>query len=209
MNIGVDIDGVLARFEAGFNKIINDLYPGRIPLDYVPTKWNWYETGVMSKEEYDHAWRVLNQTENFWLKLPPYVEAVEALCNFLSDHRDVSVFYITSRAVSAGLPVLCQTQNWLAAYHLMRSNTSVLPVSSSRHKRALVEALDICAHVDDYLPTITSLGYKGWLLDQPWNSENRDYEAVAGEQIVKSLKEFLDAMVVRHDWQLAERKEKS
>lgn len=200
MRIGIDIDGVLACFDGAFTKAVNELYPGRLLDDFVPKKWSWTEAGVISAEEENRVWEHIKATPNFWLRVRPYPDNVEALAKFLSSHPQITVYYITSRVETAGLSLLAQINNWLETFHLRRSHTSVVHVVHGNNsgglpnKLAVVDALGVHAHIDDYLPTVESLGSKGWLLDRPWNQERSYSYETAHMKLAMNLEDFLNVM---------------
>lgn len=174
--------------------IARDIFPGRIPDGYVPNVWTLKDSGL-SEDEISQVWEKAKGLPSFWAQELPYVENVRSMWDFLNLRSDGSlVYYITSRVPTyVGPSVMVQTQGWLYIHGLLRFNTAVLPVvhnhpSGTPPKSLIVEALDIDAMIDDYLPTVMSLGEKGWLLDRPWNREGRSSKI----QVVKTLQEFLE-----------------
>jgi hypothetical protein len=160
------------------------------------------DSGVLTKTEESFVWEQIKKHENFWLGTRPYVENVNALSGFLARvnfaEEPVSVFYITSRIPTEGMSVLKQTRLWLDMFNLHRNNTSILPVFHSNNsgglppKRAIVESLGLDAMIDDYAPTVESLGSSGWLLDRPWNRDAQNARSYENPiQVVTSLEEFL------------------
>jgi 5' nucleotidase, deoxy (Pyrimidine), cytosolic type C protein (NT5C) len=208
VRIAVDIDGVLSNFTKAFKHEVNSMFSGRLYLadDWEPHTWSWTDSGILTKEQEDLVWKHIIASDDFWMKMSPYDENVEALYHFLNkanfSNVPVSVFYITSRAVTTGTSVLKQTRLWLEQFQLHRYNTAILPVVHGNNsgglppKRALVEILGLDAMIDDYGPTVRDLGVKGWLLDRPWNRDRSFIEIAAagkvgGLQVVDSLEEFL------------------
>src|SRR5690348_1293532 len=174
MRIGIDIDGVLACFENSFTKIVNKLYPGCLPDDFVPQQWSWSKSGLVTDEQQNEAWEELKHTPNFWTTLSPYPENIRLLRSFLIKCNTSMIYYVTSRVPTVGDNILAQTTHWLKEQGLTFSHTSVLPVVHKNPlgglppKLAVVEALGIDVFLDDYLPTVISLGDKGRLLNRPW-----------------------------------------
>jgi 5' nucleotidase, deoxy (Pyrimidine), cytosolic type C protein (NT5C) len=194
LKLGVDIDGILGNFTESFKNIAYDMFPGKIAEDYVPTRWDWSDSGL-TPEDINAVWENLKDVENFWMHEEPYHENVSAMQRFLNTMPESNVYYITSRIPTRkGQSVLTQTQNWLDSWHLLRRNTSVLVVAHNSQdptltppKNLLVEALGIDELIDDYLPTVRSIGMRGVLLDRPWNREHRPISM----SVVSSLNEFL------------------
>lgn len=204
IRLGIDIDGVLANFTLAFAQAVNTMYGDKIHLaeDFEPHTWSWVDSGVVTKEQENRAWEHIKAQEDFWLAMKPYAENVKALEMFLNRVNfaamPVSIFYITSRVPTAGMSVLKQTRLWLEAFQLHRYYTAIFPVVHSNNsgglppKLAIVEALGLNAMIDDYLPTVKSLGRKGWLLDRPWNRADREsWDWEVPLQVVSSLEEFL------------------
>lgn len=190
--IAVDVDGVLSNFVRGFNAIIDELWPGRLSSDFVQSSWNWEDCTDLTKAEISQVWDRLKGLAYFWQALPGYNDNVEAMREFLDETRDVDVIYLTSRMDTGGRSALRQTEEWLWKHGISRPNTIVVPVSGADKKRAFVELFEIKAIIDDYLPTVVSMGSitEAYLLDRPWNQSDR----VGEIKVVGSLGEFLAAV---------------
>lgn len=189
--ISIDIDGVLSQFTGQVNAIANKLWPGKVPLDYEPPDWYW--TDVFTKKDWDSVWEVIRGTENFWATSKPYERNVDDLRNFLNT-SPMDVFFVTSRAVTAGDSVGQQTFNWMSKQGLPIAGnwnySAIVPVPDSKKKRQVIEGLEISYSVDDLGPTVEMCnqipGHTAFVLDRPWN---RDKEY--GPRVF-SLKEFFD-----------------
>lgn len=189
--ISIDIDGVLSSFVGQVNAIADKLWPGRIPLDYEPPDWYW--TDVFTKKDWDVIWEVIRGTEDFWATSKPYQRNVDDLLNFLNT-SPIDVFFITSRAVTAGDSVGQQTFNWMRRQGLPIASdwnyAAIVPVPDSKKKRQVIEGLEISYSVDDLGPTVEMCnqipGHTAFVLDRPWN---RDKEY--GPRVFR-LQEFFD-----------------
>lgn len=188
--ISIDIDGILARFTGQVAEIAERLWPGKLPANYEPP--NWYWTDVFSKKDWDAVWEVIRGTKNFWATAKPYTDNVNALRGFLNTSL-AEVFFVTSRAATAGGSVGLQTFHWMAEQRLSIAGgnySAIVPVPDSKKKRQVIEGLEISYSVDDLGPTVEMCnqipGHTAFVLDRPWN---RDKEY--GPR-VHSLQEFFD-----------------
>lgn len=187
--LGIDLDGVLCDFTAGFYAVAEKLYPGRIPKDHIQRCWNFSDTGL-TPGEVDSVWRAVMHTSNFWLNLPPYEDNVAALAHLMNTRwTDIEIVYLTSRVPTLGLSVAQQSDLWLGRHRLMRPGCCVIVKPANWPKAAIYSILDVPLSIDDYLGNVnqTVPGHQAFLLDRPWNREGRNPET----PVVASLDEFL------------------
>jgi hypothetical protein len=169
MKIGIDIDGVLANFGEAVITAANSLWPGKLPLDFVPDNWD-YE-GQLTKEEWKEVWVKIKTTEKFWMMLRPTDGAYELRTGL----DDEEVYFITARAQTVGASPLVQSSRWLKQQRLWPryGYSTILTVSDSKYKKLLVQGLGLKYMLDDYAPTVKELneieGMHAFVLDQPWN----------------------------------------
>lgn len=187
MRIAIDIDGVLASFNKQVIRVANEIWPGKIPLDYEPPDWGYKE--VLSGEDWGKVWDKIKSEPYFWMHSPAYAENCEALRRVIDGQSriDLDIYYITSRMDTGGKSALWQTRRWLSHQGLISPKTSVIPVRNPDAKLSVVDAIGIDLTIDDYGPTVESLvshGRFAVLLDRPWNQEYQVWR-------VSSLKEFL------------------
>lgn len=90
MRIGLDLDGVLAKWDEAAAKWFNKTYSYNFPLGSQPS-WNWLEEQV-KPEEWDAFWQADNVV--FWDRIPPYMGSFKFL-QALAKKGEVVV--ITSR----------------------------------------------------------------------------------------------------------------
>lgn len=195
--IGIDVDGVLASFESGFNRAAATVKPG-FPHDYVPSDWNWSDSGL-TKEQISKTWEVIKRAPGFWERLQPYSENVKALYGFLNRNPHLDIYYVTSRVVTIGRSPLVQTANWLGDYDLLRDNTSVVVVESAKFKPEIIIATGIRMFIDDYAPTCLDLSKytESYCLNRPWNSGEIFEDARVFR--TDSLKHYLDIAEMRFE----------
>lgn len=106
--ISFDLDGVLCDFCKGAVPYIQETLRPDLPDDYVATELCFGE--ILSPEEWSSVFRYMLDTENVWLTLPSYEQAIQALRHYIEVHGDSDIYYVTSRPESAGSGVLVQTQ---------------------------------------------------------------------------------------------------
>lgn len=191
MRIMFDMDGVLASFTANVIEVANSIWPGKLPLDYVPSNWDY--TDVFTKDEWNQVWDTIHNIPDFWLREPPIPESVKALKEFRITNKS-PIWFVTSRMKTGGVAAKYQTELWLLKHGLIRlSDTSkVIAVNKPEEKLKIVEDLQIEVSIDDYAPTVERhnkvVGHTAYLLDQPWN------QGVNVGPRVYSVKEFLETI---------------
>ena len=190
--IAVDCDGVLANFIRAFVELFNRLHPGRNITEEAWTSWGG--GGQFTKAEESAMWRVIQQTENFWLGVDAYSDCVGDLAQWLMTQRDQDVWIMTSRANSAGMTTTKQTQIWLDACGVrpIHNYLGVITVPNSDDKVDICSRLDIDWMIDDKTETIESMDRFPYLhaalLDRRWNQDAQV------KWRVKSMVEFLGAI---------------
>ena len=187
MKIFLDVDGVLANFEQNVIGVANSLWPGKLPLDYVPQ--NWAYSDVFSTEDWSKVWEEIKTIPDFWLREPPISDNVSALRTWMHLCPDHEIFFITSRIDTGGIKAADQTREWLYNLGLRDSRTHVIAVKRAEEKKQIVADLKIDIGLDDYAPTVEALNtiphHYCFLLDRPWNRESK-------QPRVHSVKDFLN-----------------
>lgn len=142
--IGLDIDGVLADFQGGINKISG------IP-DYKPADWDDPLVSSIFKDiKYD---------ESFWLNLEPLITPEELP---LEPHC-----YITSRSIDAKV-----TKAWLDKYGFPDVPVYSLRAGESKVETAIKSGIDY--FIDDYYKNFLELNKAGvctFLMDASYNKK--------------------------------------
>lgn len=173
MKIGFDVDGVLADFIGAFGDVARKLYGERVPVNFVPTDWNF--GNLLTKEELHAVWKAVSTTENFWQKERVLPGVKDSLTSFFRINRG-DVWFITARKPGAGATVAKQTQRWLDSLGVNpKSYCGVISVDHPEHKKAMLQAMGLQYFIDDHGPTIEELdtieGLNAYLLDAPWNQD--------------------------------------
>lgn len=189
MRISFDIDGVLADFESNAIEVANSIWPGKIPVDYHPTHWDWPD--VFVKPEWDRVWEEIKKIPDFWIRQKHYPESIESLRSFLREFPDARIFFVTARITTGGVSARKQTTQWLDNLGLVTKRTTVL-ISRPEEKIHVMADARIQYSVDDKKETVQACqelpSHKAFLFDQPWNQDS-DLPRVY------SVKEYTDIIV--------------
>jgi uncharacterized HAD superfamily protein len=109
LNIGVDVDGVLADFTSAARKLMKQMFDGRPDDALVQTTWAFESLGINAQEE-RRFWNKVDTIPNWWLGhyTLPNTDLLSQLCE---KHR---VIFITNRKdATVGYPIEEQTKLWL------------------------------------------------------------------------------------------------
>lgn len=194
MNIGIDVDGVLADFNVSYQKVLIGITQKNLfgTLPYDPPEWNYVEPLGYTKEDDQKAWDWIKISPMFWRDLPRYPEAANEIGRLISlSFKGHSVYYITNRM---GNNPKHQTERWLYRNGYMVS-THAPTVLVTAHKGLAAAALELDCYIDDKPSNcedvIKQRGLKTatYLMDRTWN------QRFEGKYItrVKSISEMLDA----------------
>ncbi len=197
IRLAMDIDGVLADFVGAVVPMVNRLWPGKLPLDYQPTQYDFGD--VLTRKEWHEVWHTIVGTENFWLRLRPYQDSVRALVRFLVYNQGVVMYFVTSRGTVAGMTTDVQTFEWLdrLLLHSYVNYWGVVVVERPDDKAKACRALGLPYLLDDSPDVIScceGTPVHGILLTRPWNvnAKPRDYHSWIGEyDRVASVEEYL------------------
>lgn len=188
IRVGVDIDGVLARFNESYATLATSLtgftFP---PIDdiHYPNTWHWDKAQGMLSKDVSKVWQHIKISPRFWQDLKPYAEAPVFL-NMLSSKRylkEWEIYFITTRM---GRLVKQQTEDWLEEYGFKNPTVII-----SRLKGQIAEGLELTHFIDDKPSNChdvmsRSAETKVYLLDRPWNKAEEDVFRI------NSINEFLE-----------------
>lgn len=170
MIVGLDVDGILADFNASFVRRIiavtgRNLFPA---WPFEITTWDYPETYGYTKAETSKVWDNIRADHGFWASLE-VLPGAASLVYVLQDNPNV--YFITSRP---GLTAKSQTEFWLRSC-LNRINPTVM-ISSDKGASAL--ALDLDVYIDDKNENcldvqVSSPDTDVFMLAQPWNQEQK------------------------------------
>lgn len=146
--LGIDMDGVMADFISSFSALAYRLgYVRTVVSPEQCESYDWFDQ-LMTKEQSDLVWNVLQETPNWWMTLRPLVSPSEV--NILNDamRRGVPVVFLTARrGRTTGLSTVQQTEAWLRGIGI--DTGKVENIIASRKKGNICAGLDLDAFLDD------------------------------------------------------------
>jgi hypothetical protein len=190
LKIGIDMDGVVANFNAPYIDLIFKYSGVRLPApsDTYPDKWYYEVDAGMQKSRTSEMWQEIKSTPDFWLNVPAYSDAPSFLRSLqdLEIFEDADVYFVTNRM---GIAVKGQTENWL-----MQNGYNKFPtVLISQYKGLSAAALELTHYLDDKNENCTDVRdlspkTKGYMLKRPYNIEQQ------GVPRIDSLQAFLEVL---------------
>jgi hypothetical protein len=188
--VAVDVDGVLCDFTAGIVKVVNGIWPGKLPEGFEPNNWNY--AGVLDKQEFKGVWQHIQGTPNWWFYLRPYYDSMRHLGKFLASVDGHDLYFCTARVDTVGATVAMQTSKWFEECGIEGQGNylATMQVVGASKKRQVYAGLGIEWSVDDYPETVAECdsldGHRAYLLDRPWNQDAK------GLRRIYNLGEFFD-----------------
>lgn len=140
LNIGLDVDDVLADFIGRYLELCREMY-GKPAPGVMPTDWNMLSLGL-TPEQLEGVWRRIREEHNFWTNLKR-VEGVNV--NALDPLADHKLYFITSRVPTIGNSVEYQTAQWLL-FALAQEFPTVIVTDK---KGPVAAALELDYFIDD------------------------------------------------------------
>ena len=181
MNIGVDLDGVLARWDSSFAELLVET-SGRnlLPDPLEPPCWGWPGYYGYTKAEESKAWEAIKQSPVFWETLEGYPEAGDALNRIYSRIiKGDDVTFITSRVGEVKLSTpKAQTENWLkhqlSLVRITGWHDFIPTVIITNQKGLAARLLELDYYIDDRWENCVDVVNNSpttqvYLRDQPWN----------------------------------------
>ena len=208
MRIGIDIDGVLARFDQGYARLLIKETGHFIDIENPEWPAEWYWDRAFLRQHYDakEAKRIENlvwdrdiKPTTFWGGLGHYSGTMDALDRLrLATYAGLDVYFITSRP---GHMAKFYTEMWLSL-HGMRNPTVLI----AHNKGPVIEGLELDAYIDDKPENIVDAvqarpKVRAYLIDRPYNRDSevlkdwKHYTRVAsiGDVLNIELKEIEEA----------------
>ena len=188
MRIAFDCDGVLTCFEKNVYLVAEELWPGKMPENYVPRDWDY--TDIFTKKEWSAVWAKIKTIPDFWLRQPEMPESVQALKEFRILNK-ADIWFLTLRQQTGGVSAKYQTQLWLLQRQLIGIGDleKVIAVAKPEEKEQYIRYFGIDYSIDDLGDAVERHNsipdHKAYVLDQPWNQECK-------EPRVFSVKQFLE-----------------
>lgn len=191
LRVGVDLDGVLADFRAGFTRAVRHVHGQDMGSADPSTSWS----DRLSNREMEAAWKHIARTPNWWTTLEAYEPAQVARLYGLARERRWEVFFLTRRPATEGEPVQYQTQWWLERQGFLMP--SVLTIPGSRGELSNALRLDVI--LDDQLincvEVVSASAAKAILvLRPPADPAQRDHATSRGIGAVDALQDAIDVL---------------
>jgi hypothetical protein len=196
LRVGFDIDGVVADFRAAFLECAADVLGQsaiRKPASPMP------DLDAVSPADAKRVWKVIAETPNWWLGLPPYEPEQIARLYQLARRFRWEVSFLTSRIPSAGDSVQFQSQAWLETYGFYMP--SVITVPGSRGEIANALRLDVIID-DQFLNCLEVVGAsqtKALLILRMGDASLEQQATERGVGIVHHLEEVVDVLIQLQD----------
>jgi 5'(3')-deoxyribonucleotidase len=203
MKIGIDMDGVLAKFESGYAPLLTARTGIEFPLDDpdFPPQWHWPNHYNVSKDAQDEAWREIKQSPDFWYglgEMPLARETVRRLNVLAIDH---DIYFITHRM---GWQCKQQTEEWLKSRGM--GNPTVM-LAHDKHLIAVGLQLDV--FIDDRPSNVNEVAIlardcevsmRVYLVDRPYNRESKiDRSVVRVHSLADALTREFPMVEVAND----------
>lgn len=200
--IGVDVDGIVANFEAGYAPLLTQVSGIEFPKLGTagwPDTWFWERASGITEEQEDKVWKeLILSDDDFWFKLPPHPGAEEFLETLSELQYEHDVYFITNRP---GHFAKGCTEDWLSQYGVDRPTVLI-----SGDKGGCCKSLKVNYYIDDKNENCANVLAespltKCYMLAKPYNSLNAIWPptipavGIPSNLIrVDTLKEFLDGI---------------
>jgi uncharacterized HAD superfamily protein len=166
-NIGIDIDGVVADFNAA---LAHEL--GYQPVHRHPDRWDWPQA-LRPDHPVDAVWERITNNAEWWCKsISPYAEAAEwPLIHTLKLYQETgNLYFITSRPQVADMKMW--TEQWLKMYLRLHNPTVILAAD----KGLVAAGIGLTHFLDDNADNCTSVAEQTagrcatFILHRPYNA---------------------------------------
>lgn len=197
--LGIDIDGVLADFNAAYRrKLIQASGRDLIPDPFEPPCWDYAGHYGYTPDEDQKAWKLIREDGLFWQYLQPLPGAATFLDWAWRLHQDNwthgrshEVYFLTTRP---GLQAKRQSENWLARYGMNSTPATVLIARGN--KGELAKALGLTHFVDDRPENVYDVldvhfGCQTYMRRAKYNEIEQDAVVRKGGKLVESITEFM------------------
>lgn len=193
MNIGIDIDEVLAKFIDTWHDFLNEEYSVKYKFDDIYS-YSIPEVYDFSKE--DAVKRIFDfyNSKNF-STIEPYENSKEVLSELKGDHK---LIIVTSRPTE----IEKQTINWLDKHYKDLFDDIILTSGFSRkgfcqtgnNKADICHEYDIDLFIEDapaYCTGIAEEGIQVLMMDKPWNQDVKTGKKLKRIDNWNNVKEYI------------------
>lgn len=166
MNIGVDLDGIIADVDPVFRFYIKKLLDREVPQQEI-ISYQYEDCLGLTKEQMKKLWDLFING-NGWEKIPIIEGAIPSLKKLSQQHQ---LFIITSRPVEFE----AVTQKWLMDNNVPHTK---LIMTGGKSKARVAQQLAITHFIEDRLEFALELAREGievFLFDYPWNQTDEKY----------------------------------
>ena len=203
MRIGFDVDGVFADFNKNFVRLFPQCHFPAVGDDF-PDVWDYPQKYGATAEETSAVWERIKLDERFWLTLPQYADAFDALSRIDELTQRHQIYFITSRT---GATAKRQTEKWLYSRGIYYPTVLIVSAAEDQ-KPKLISGLRLHAYIDDKLETMEAcVAYNSathyFLFDRPWNrTQHTEEDRPGGREVggwltrVTSVHQMLDQIGV-------------
>jgi hypothetical protein len=194
LRVGIDVDGVLADFRAGFRETARSSLGRQVDDPQDPKS-----AEALGQKDVKRVWEEVARTPNWWMTLAPYEPDQIARLYGLTRAAGWEIFFLTNRPASAGDSVQFQTQWWIERHGFYLP--AVLTVPGSRGQVANGLRLDVV--IDDLVlncvEVVSASTSKALLLLRNGDQAARAHAIDRGIGVVSTLAETLGVLERLHD----------
>ncbi len=195
INVGVDLDGVVADFTKKFSQFCNEIYGNKCYIieNYEDVKdWNWHKWYPIKETEVEYVWNHIRKTRDFWTSLEILNKGQwEYFIDKIGKSNNINVYFITTREETIGMTVAKQSALWL------EMNSWKQPfVIKTFQKEKFIANLNIEFFIDDKAENVINIknsnpNCRVYAQDVPYNKRLLDISKVEYKR-VSGLRQFSD-----------------
>lgn len=168
MNIGIDIDGVIADADPVFRSYMSRLFNKPMPKEAVRSFY-YEKVFNLTDEQINHFWDVFTK-ENGWMTLP-VIEGAKESIDILSSKNNI--YIITARPAI----IKDKTVKWLKLHQIKYSKLIFATEFENKYNIVSKNNLLLDYHIEDrldYAIDFANNKVKVLLFDYPWNQTEKD-----------------------------------
>lgn len=172
MILGIDVDGVLADFNASFaSRLARVTGHNRWTKGFEINVWDWPTALGYSAADIKRTWDDVIVDRTFWATLPPYLHTQKTMKLLRNAQNVCDIYFITARL---GIDAKGQTERWIASFAPGGYGIEHPTVIVSSDKGWCARALKLDYYIDDRLENVENVRLESpdttvQLFDQPWN----------------------------------------